>query len=120
MKNLYKIEKPFGLLDKETQDALRECEDVEFYGSFGEWCPTVPGDFNPSTTYRCKPKTYLPGLLYEWEGGLQPIPDHWTIQYITRDGSICGKGYDRLACNVDWGHLGEDEDIIAFVIRKCE
>lgn len=118
MEDLYKIERPFGLLDKETQDAVRKCEEAEFYGAFGEWCPKGSAEFIPSVTYRCKPKPYLPGVLYGWEGGPQPIPDHWLVQVVVHSGYVFPVGFGARAGNLEWGHYDISSDIIAFVILR--
>lgn len=85
MEDLYMIEKPFGLLDKETQDALRDNPDELEYFTGYDWVPWPDNiTFQEHWAYRLKAKPpvpkYVPGVLYEWKGGPQPIPDHWFVR----------------------------------------
>jgi hypothetical protein len=97
MIDLTKIEKPFGLLDKETQSALRGYKGtIEVYGSKG-WVSADCPSFFPRCAYRAKPLT-----LPEWPTGLRP---EW--KWIAMD--ECGRIFayqdkpERL-----WNVWGED------------
>jgi hypothetical protein len=81
MTDLTKIEKPFGLLDKETQDALWEHKGIieRFIGT--SWVDKEGGLFYGTFTYRAKA-----AKLPEWPAGLPP---KW--QWIAMD--ECGDIY---------------------------
>ena len=67
MTDLTEIEKPFGLLDKETQDALKAYKGkVEVFHFIG-WREIGKPQFDWHTTYRAKPLK-----LPEWPAGLRP------------------------------------------------
>jgi hypothetical protein len=67
MTDLTKIEKPFGLLDKETQSALREYDGtIELFTGSNWIAKEHPGFFN-TRSYRAKPMK-----LPEWPTGLRP------------------------------------------------
>lgn len=56
MTDLTKIEKPFGLLDKETQDALRALQGGWLvYDVNGNWVDCPDPYFNAMGTYRARP-----------------------------------------------------------------
>jgi hypothetical protein len=61
--DLTTITTPFGLLDKATQKALRECGGPwEFYSNFEGWLKITRPDFsyNMGVTYRLKPQPPKP------------------------------------------------------------
>jgi hypothetical protein len=67
MTDLTKIEKPFGLLDDETQSALREYDGtIELFTGSNWIAKEHPGFFN-TRSYRAKPMK-----LPEWPTGLRP------------------------------------------------
>jgi hypothetical protein len=80
MIDLTKIEKPFGLLDKETQSALRVYKGtIEMYGSKGWASIDCPGFYN-TATYRAKPLK-----LPEWPAGLLP---KWRWMAMDESGRV--------------------------------
>ena len=85
MTDLTKIEKPFGMLDEETREALvihwENGGLLEWYGFTGEWtnCDAEP-EFCNGYTYRAK-HLQLP----EWPAGL--LPKLWWLT-MDSDGAI--------------------------------
>ena len=60
--DLAQITCPFGMLDDDTQERLKACDEVEsFNGTTGTW--VTPAWWEPSATYRAKPK---PQRLVMW------------------------------------------------------
>jgi hypothetical protein len=84
MTDLTKIEKPFGLLDKETQDALWEHKGIieRFIGT--SWVDKEGGLFYGTFTYRAK--AAKPAKLPEWPAGLRP---EWKWIAMDGDGGVC-------------------------------
>jgi len=86
--DLTAITTPFGLLDRETQEALKaHGGPYERFNALGDWCEWTP-DWLPSTTYRVKPAPPKPRewwlLLDLWgnERGTDPVvagpPPNWA------------------------------------------
>jgi hypothetical protein len=75
MIDLTKIEKPFGLLDKETQDALRENDGTLEVFDGSRWVSADCPSFFPTCAYRAAPLK-----LPEWPAGLR---SEWW--WITKD-----------------------------------
>lgn len=98
MMDLTKIEKPFGLLDKETQDALKahggpyEC----FEGSI--WRELSRPMWEPCTTYRVKPQpvrgeaVFTGSLLAHysllWGRGYEQEEGPARVTFTTADGKL--------------------------------
>jgi hypothetical protein len=69
MTDLTKIEKPFGLLDAETQEALRaHGGPYEMYGYDG-WTYNGMPAWSPNTTYRVKPQPPKPRDFWLTDNG---------------------------------------------------
>ncbi len=65
MVDLTKIEKPFGLLDAQTQEALRAWpHGVEFFNNVGRWRDALAPDWSSGLTYRAKPAPVTPRVAY--------------------------------------------------------
>jgi hypothetical protein len=80
MTDLTKIEKPFGLLDKETRAALREYDGaLEVFGG-ARWTSVDCVSFFPRYTYRAPPRK-----LPEWPVGLRP---EWQWIAMDEDGQV--------------------------------
>jgi hypothetical protein len=79
MTDLTKIEKPFGLLDDETQDALREYDGTIEVFTGSTWRSSI-GNFDGPATYRAKP-----AKLPEWPVGLHP---EWRWIAMDEDGQV--------------------------------
>ena len=97
MTDLTKIEKPFGLLDKETREALLAHYGsggaAEYYSISGVWVE-CDHQFFSGSTYRAKP---LP--LPEWPAGLLP---KWRWMAMDENGYVYVYT-DRPKCGaVDW------------------
>lgn len=67
MTDLTKLTTPFGLLDPETQEALRKWEHgVEAYGHFGWGIFGGKGSWDTSRTYRARPDPIVPDSI-NWD-----------------------------------------------------
>jgi hypothetical protein len=88
MTDLTKIEKPFGLLDDETQDALREYDGTIEVFTGSTWRSSI-GNFDGPATYRAKP-----AKLPEWPVGLHP---EWRWIAMNGEGGVCAY-YERPRC----------------------
>ena len=72
--DLTKIEKPFGLLDKETQDDLRKWNGGwEVFVSSGAWGNCHVPSWSPNVAYRAKPVVLVPDSI-NW--------DHVSPEYV--------------------------------------
>jgi len=80
MTDLTKIKKPFGQLDKETQDALRAHKGEFQVFLDGEWMRAFGPSLIPEATYRA-----APGKLPNWPAGLH---GGWRWIAMNEDGVI--------------------------------
>jgi len=108
MTALTKIEKPFGLLDKETQDALRaHAGSIEVFDET-QWAHIDCPSFFPTHSYRA-----APAKLPEWPAGLRP---EWKWIAMEQTGEIWA--YDTKPKIVDlfWsatgGHITSVDQLI--------
>jgi hypothetical protein len=99
MTDLTKIEKPFGLLDDETQSALREYDGTIEWFNGSIWVCNGHTFFYNSSTYRA-----VPPKLPEWPAGLR---SEWRWIAMNEDGGVCA--YDeRPRCRFDiWTARGQ-------------
>lgn len=64
--DLTQITCPFGMLDDDTQERLKACDEVEsFNGTSGKW--VKPAWWEPSATYRAKPKPKRVVTWVQWD-----------------------------------------------------
>ena len=96
--DLTKIEKPFGLLDKETQEAIRSLprKSIQRYSSGGGWLvPTNGSFFWRHCVYRQKPEE-LTMDVYPWDAL------RGDIMWCARDSNGTAYGYltKPSVCNI--------------------
>ncbi len=49
----------------------------------------------------------------DWHGGPSPVPSHWIVRSITRDGRDHS---DRLAGQIRWEYDGGPDDVMAYCV----
>lgn len=87
MTDLTKITTPFGLLDPETQEALKAHGGwIEYYTPNG-WVLSTNPLWLPATTYRVKPEPPKPREFW-----VNVYPGDWHYTYDSREAA------DRVAC----------------------
>lgn len=80
MTDLTKITTPFGLLDPETQEALRKWEHgVECFSASSVWCEPINMVFFAHCTYRARPAPLVPDTI-DWSH----VAPEW--KWMARDG----------------------------------
>lgn len=115
MVDLTKIEKPLGLLDAETQAALK-AHGGPYQRFLYDWREDIPAWLDWGV-YRVKPFEYKPGKLYDWTGGECPVDGNTVVNAVLRYGVVTGA---RAASYFEWDHDGGHDDVIAFVIEEPE
>lgn len=113
MTDLTKIDKPFGLLDADTQKALREWpHGLDKYWGDGDWVRQADWmSFHPAVTYRACPAPVTPDTI-DWSHVAPQVrymqrPSAEAIHAILYDANmtqLCSAGafasYQRGTC--DW------------------
>lgn len=114
MTDLTKITTPFGLLDKETQDALRawghgwdafggnDWQDVQGFCSFSEWI-----------TYRARPAPLVPDTIC-WEH----VAPEWKFMARDEDGTVWLCDGIPSKFGDTWGGAPNDIRAVAFASYK--
>lgn len=86
MTDLTKITTPFGLLDKETQDALRKCAHIDMLNIHGSWISDnyerPHSEFIYGYTYRARPAPLVPDSI-DWSH----VAPEWKFMARDEDGT---------------------------------
>lgn len=109
--NLFAIDRPFGMLDKETQQALLLFEgQIQVYLDQG-WVNTHKDQIKPYRTYRAVPSQYKPGKLYAWSGGSCPVAADQLVEVLYN--GVVERG---PASTFSWKLCDDPFNIQAFVL----
>jgi len=85
MMDLTKIDKPFGLLDAETQRALRDWpHGWELYAGRPDWAHVMGPQWDNSNTYRARPAPVLTKPSIDWSH----VADGWNWLAVDGDGGV--------------------------------
>jgi hypothetical protein len=94
MTDLTQINVPFGLLDAETQKALKDHPGpFEYFSGGGTWRECNPASLSAAITYRVKP---APPKPREWWVNIYPT--RGAYGYPTKDSASQARGYDCIEC----------------------
>jgi len=121
MIDLTKITTPFGLLDAETQQALRDYKgQMEYYPTYGDWLHVQVVNWHNNSTYRAKPapvtKPHIPwdfidkkwlwaardasGDLYVFPAKPRLTSDTWSC---TESAEVWDEVWDEVRDEIDAG-----------------
>lgn len=108
--DLTKIDRPFGLLDPETQEALRKWEHgVECFNATSVWCEPINMVFFAHCTYRARPAPLVPDTI-DWSH----VAPEWKWMARDEDGLVYFYTGKPNMGAYNWDSISEWEYCTAF------